>query len=1374
MRSRLSAPSRHDRHRRRRVRQLFAESLESRELLATFTVINTNDAGNGSLRDAILLANLNPGPDDIRFNLPAGVQTINLSSPLPAISDTLTIDGTTQPGFNPAAPSPMIVVNGAGAGANVSGLVFQADGNVLRGMAVNGFTQDGVRLLGGNNRVELNYIGLGANGDTVAPNGRDGLFIGSSNNTIGGTTPSQRNVISGNVRYGIEIAGGLPPTTTQNNAIQGNYIGTNALGNAARGNQNSGIHVSSGANNTIGGTIEGAGNLISGNGVPGTVLGTGINLFGLFTSRIAIQGNLIGTDVSGTLAVPNNRDGIFLQDTDDVTIGGTTEAARNIISGNGSSGVNIFGVNASGNIIQGNFIGTDISGTLPLGNTGTGVRLFASDVLVGGSQTAVGNIIANTQAGALQNGAGVEVIGSSRQNRILSNSIFDNAGLGIDLGGSGNDLQVAPVLTRAETGGGATRFSGTIEAAPSRQYIIQIFSNDQPDPSGFGEGQELIASLNVVTNPAGLAFFDQTIALDLTGGSFLTATATDIVEQNTSAFSEARPVVILPAADLDISQVATPTPGVTGQDLTFTFTVTNLGPNDATQVQVVFTVPEGAALISPPVFPDGDGNIFLTVGSLPVGETAMVSAVVRPSIAGNLTSRAEVRLAEIDPNVENSVSVLDTLIVAPEGTSVLSFASPTFEVFDNGDPAEITINRANGDSQVSIRFRTMGGSAVPNEDYTPVDQILTFAPGELSKTVQIPVAQNLLPKGSRTVGLLLSDPGGDAVLGQPFSATLTILDTVIVPPAGAFRFAAENFNVVVGQSTVFVPVERVTGQFGEVRVQVSTVDGTAIAGVDYVAQDFEIVFAAGDAAPKFVQIPILTTSLNGELFFSVVLSDPAGGAILLSPDTATVTITPPPPPPPAQQTVMFSQAGFVVNEDAGIAQVMVVRSAAEGSFTFRFTTGTGGTAAPNVRFVPVDEVFTFNPGELTKVIAIPIINTPQDDGNQTVELVLSVEPGSGLLGSPSTALLTIIDVFTPIPPEQAGTFAFASPRFTVNETDGSAQVTIVRTEGSAGRVVIGFSTALGSARPGIDYTPITTAVVFEDGETSKVVSIPIFADPQILGDRTVGLFLSTPTAGFLGPISSAELVIVDDVIPPGVDPLVVTNVQLIGAGRVPSGILLSFSELLTPAPAQFVDNYVLLAPGRDGRIGTADDQRIPIASAQYDPVFQTVLLTPAVALRGGLTYQLYVNGLGPTALTDLAGRPLDGDFNGIPGGNFSVIFSRATSHTYVDSDGDTVRLQLLRGGTLDLIRTPQGDASEVRLVNPVPGRSILQGGVRRGPGGDGRAFIGRLVGLDPFGRIRSRITTPPFFVGEVTPEGVDAVLALGSPINGLLRARPRR
>src|SRR5262249_46235247 len=156
-----------------------------------------NDSGTGSLRQAILDSNAHPGADAIYFNIAgAGVHTIQPTSALPIITDAVTLDATTQPGF---AGTPIIELDGTAAGLNTYGVAIQAGDCTLRGFVINRFTSEAIAILGSSathNVIEGNYIGTNAAGTAALPNLADGILIdlSAANNTIGGTTAGAANV----------------------------------------------------------------------------------------------------------------------------------------------------------------------------------------------------------------------------------------------------------------------------------------------------------------------------------------------------------------------------------------------------------------------------------------------------------------------------------------------------------------------------------------------------------------------------------------------------------------------------------------------------------------------------------------------------------------------------------------------------------------------------------------------------------------------------------------------------------------------------------------------------------------------------------------------------------------------------------------------------------------------------------------------------------------------------------------------------------------------------------------------------------------------------------------------------------------------------
>jgi CSLREA domain-containing protein len=450
---------------KRRVTRSVASA--SRALATVYTVNSVADPGDGvcdaiscTLRDAILAANGNAGADTITFDIGAGgAQTITPATPLPAITEAVTIDGTTQTGYD---TTPIIELDGSAAGASATGLYATADNTTIKGLVVNRFSYVGIWLQGANDLVVGNFIGTNVAGTTTAGN-QLGIFATIGPNTIGGTTTDSRNLISGN-QIGIYEAA-------------------------------SGDH---------------------------------------------ILGNFIGTAASGTIPLGNTSDGIFFDHGANAVVGGTAAGSANVISGNGSYGVRIQG---DGNTLQGNFIGTDLSGSVGLPNQQAGVRIGLADVApgnnntIGGTAAGAGNVIWDNV------GQGVNITHGTG-NSVLSNSINDNGTLGIDLLGEGktandtndpdtgaNNVQNFPVIESVIDG----TITGTLNSESNKTYRIEFFSNNQCDSSTNGEGEFFVGATSVTTNGGGDASISTNSPLVATG-RFVTATATD-PSGNTSEFS---------------------------------------------------------------------------------------------------------------------------------------------------------------------------------------------------------------------------------------------------------------------------------------------------------------------------------------------------------------------------------------------------------------------------------------------------------------------------------------------------------------------------------------------------------------------------------------------------------------------------------------------------------------------------------------------------------------------------------------------------------------------------------------------------------------------------------------------------------------------
>ncbi|MFI5457958.1 MAG: beta strand repeat-containing protein, partial [Isosphaerales bacterium] len=396
---------------------------------------------------------------------------------------------------------------------NIIGGDSTAQGNTISSNAGAGVFITGASA--SSNVVSNNIIGLTSDGSQVLGNAEQGVAVDSP-----GTQVGPGNVISANL-IGVLVSGPNATGVT----VAGNLIGTDITGKLDLGNEDQGVLIDLAAGVVVQGNAAGS-QVISGNNV-------GVEIEGQSATGNLVQGNLVGTDKTGTLALPNSQQGVLVEDAPANTIGGSVAASRNVISAN-FWGVQIDGATATGNLVAGNAIGTDVSGTLPLGNETQGIIFSsnASNNTIGGTAAGQGNTIAfNVAAGvSVQSGTG---------NTIQSNSIFSNGHLGIELLGTGNDSQSAPSLSGATGGGTSSNIQGSLTSVLNTSFLIQFFSNIAPDPSGFGQGQTFLGSTTVMTNASGSATINFNLSNGLTDGAWLTATATNLITGDTSAFSNA-------------------------------------------------------------------------------------------------------------------------------------------------------------------------------------------------------------------------------------------------------------------------------------------------------------------------------------------------------------------------------------------------------------------------------------------------------------------------------------------------------------------------------------------------------------------------------------------------------------------------------------------------------------------------------------------------------------------------------------------------------------------------------------------------------------------------------------------------------------------
>ncbi|MCU1264622.1 MAG: hypothetical protein JWM21_940 [Acidobacteria bacterium] len=746
-------------------------------------VTNTNDSGPGSLRQAIINANANLGVDIISFQVPPP-RTISPLTALPEITDPVVIDGTTQPGF---AGTPLIELNGQFTPRGTSGLKISSGSSRVRGLVINRFGATDCSL------------------------------------------PLNANVSVGTA---IQLVSG------GNNLIDGNFIGTNLSGTAGMCNSGNGIYLFNSSFNTVGGTAAAARNIVSANRAPGIAIG------GEFSISNRVQGNFVGTDVTGTVDLGNQSNGIFLINGTSHVIGGTVPGSRNLVSGNNSPGIGIGFSDPAGILVQGNYIGTNAAGSAAIPNLGGGIIIGGFFQLNGQAVTATDNTIGGTTPAArnvisgnlripgdpnLDSGNGLEIINDgSQRNKVQGNYIglnangngaLPNAGSGVFITRAPNNFIGADVRADVQ---GTTNY-----IAANGRYGIGVGIrrlNDQ-NPGQFITGGD---SVDIVYNVIG-SDPSQTLRLgNGLDGVFVDADSVNIyVNSNVIAFN-GRNGVRIPDAN-GIVDDNDNSGRLVNLDLNYIF------GNASRAVDLGF---EG---LTPNDLRDGDGGANLQQNF--------------PVLSSSTIARHEDRQDEQNPAHTLFLNVAGTLNSAPNTTfTVHWYFSPDLQCINNAQSSRPlafgripgVITNANGDAPFNIPFDFPAG----------------FTSGVINTTATDPTGNTSEYSGCFPVNL--STP-----------ATL--------------QYGAASYSAGENDGFATINVVRTGDTAGSCSVNFATSDGTALQKSDYIIAAGTLTFAPGETSKTFRVL------INDDLYaesietVNLTLSNATGGTIS-GPTTVTLTI----------------------------------------------------------------------------------------------------------------------------------------------------------------------------------------------------------------------------------------------------------------------------------------------------------------------------------------------------------------------------------------------------------------------------------------------------------------------------------------------------
>jgi hypothetical protein len=925
-----------------------------------------------------------------------------------------------------------------------------------------------------------------------------------------------------------------------------------------------------------------------------------------------LTGNRIGTNAAGTAGMGNAGTGLVMNASDGNTIGGAAPGAGNIISDNDGQGVHLHG-DSDDNTFLGNLIGVGADGTTALGNGSTcgcaGFWLQGGDRnTVGGVGAGEANVVANNE----DEGVAVE---TGDRNAIRGNSIHSNGGVELDLypsygvtpndpvdsDGGANRLQNFPDLTSAGANLAGTQVKGSLSSKPSTAYTIDFYSSPTCDTSGNGGGSTYLGSTPVVTNGAGTVSFTASLSVSAATGSSVTATATDPFGR-TSEFSECEAPTAMPTVSL--SPLA-PTPseavGTAG------FTVALSGPSSET-VTVDWQTADGTAVAAT----DYTGQAPTTLTFTP-GQTSKPISV---AITGDT-------IDEDDETFSVSLSHPDnTLVASGSGTSAVTIvdddALPTINVANSldvvetgGDTQTFSVTLSHPSSKtVTVTAATDDGTAATPTDYTGVGELLTFLPGQTSKTVNVTVLDDLIDEANESYAVNVHGPT-NAVIGTA-SGTGTIIDddtdptidvTPVDPSVGEGAGPAA-FTVTLSQASAKT-----------VTVSWSTSHGTAT-GADYTGQSPTMLTFNPGQTSKPISVPITNDTLDeANETFVVSLSSPSESYIGTGSTTVTITDD------DATPTLSVSDASDVAEVSGGVVQGYTVTLSAASGQTVQVAAATaGGTASEGNDYQAQSQTVTFLPGETSKNVNVNVLDDFDGEPTESYEVRLSSAVNATVSDGTGSGSITDDDVYP--------TVSIAATNSPV--TEGSAASFTATLSGAYGApVTVTYQTNDGTATAGSDYTGhAPTVLTFNPGETSKPISVIGSSDILDEDDETFSVTLSSPSRAILGA-ASATATITDNDATPSVSVanptnraegtggnLQTTTVSLSAASGRPVSVVVATVAVNAIADADYTTKAVLMTftPGQVSLPFTVSviDDTVDEGADQY----QVRLFTPSNASLG--------------------------------------------------------------------------------------------------------------------------------------------------------------
>jgi uncharacterized delta-60 repeat protein len=489
-------------------------------------------------------------------------------------------------------------------------------------------------------------------------------------------------------------------------------------------------------------------------------------------------------------------------------------------------------------------------------------------------------------------------------------------------------------------------------------------------------------------------------------------------------------------------------------------------------------------------------------------------------------------------------SVTTLTIHGTNGPGVIGFATNSVVVGEGDGNAYFTVIRTNGSSGIAaVNYTTVIGTAVPGLNYVTTFGTLTFGDGETNRTITVPLIDNNLVQGIVNFSVVLT-----GVNGASLSAATNVA-VAIVDNDAAIEFAAATNTIPENSGYVSVIITRLYNTNAVVSANYTTVDGTALAGVNYTASSGTLTFTNGEVL-KSLTIPVLDdTNVTGDLNFGVSLSNPVG-AQLLAPSNTVVVVQ------DADAGVSFDTNTQRVLKSIGQATITVVCSNprvepviySSNTIPLQVNYSTAdGTALAGSDYQAVSGTLIFTNGLATNTFTVPIYNSGTVTGDKAFSVILTNVTAPGQITPYRTQSVVIA--------ESNSGLRFSQGNYQVFKNGVSATINVFRTGYTDSVVSVNYLATNGTAIGGVNFVPTSGVLVFPNGVTSQNFNVTLIANNVVQPNLSVLLQLSNPTNGLLVAPSAATLTILENggsyVIPAGSQ--MVTNYT----SHLPDGIIYS-------------------------------------------------------------------------------------------------------------------------------------------------------------------------------------------------------------------------